>query len=30
MSAPLTVTYTDGSNKVTFSYSSPLDTPTIK
>ena len=24
-----TVTYTDGSNKVTFSYSSPLDTPTI-
>lgn len=26
---PFTVTYTDGSNKVTFSYSSPLDTPTI-
>ena len=26
---PFTVTYTDGSNKVIFSYSSPLDTPTI-
>ena len=26
---PFTVTYTDGSSKVTFSYSSPLDTPTI-
>lgn len=26
---PFDVTYTDGSNKVTFSYSSPLDTPTI-
>lgn len=27
---PFDVTYRDGSNKVTFSYSSPLDTPTIK
>lgn len=26
---PFDVTYTDGSSKVTFSYSSPLDTPTI-
>ena len=26
---PFTVTYRDGSSKVTFSYSSPLDTPSI-
>lgn len=26
---PFTVTYTDGSSKVTFYYSSPLDTPSI-
>ena len=26
---PFTVTYTDGSSKVTFSYGSPLDTPMI-